>query len=84
MHELGLAMEIAAIAGEEAAKAGARRVETVHLRLGARAGVVKEALLFAWEAATADSPSAGARLAIEDAAGREFEVVALEVEDPPA
>ena len=81
MHELGLAMEIAAIAGEAAAKSGAKRIEAVHVRLGPRAGVVKEALLFAWDAASADSAAAGARLAIEDAADREFEVIALEVED---
>lgn len=81
MHELGLAMEIAEIAADAAANAGARRVGAVHVRVGALSGVVKEALEFAWEAASAESAVAGARLEIEDAADREFEVTALEVED---
>jgi hydrogenase nickel incorporation protein HypA/HybF len=81
MHELSIALEIVGMATDEAARAGARRVEAVHVRLGARSGVVKEALLFAWDAAAADGAMEGARLEIEDAADREMELTALEVED---
>ena len=76
MHELGIAVEIAELAAEEA---GARRVEAVHVRVGALSGVVREALEFAW-------PSVSEwRLEIEDAPGRELELTALEVgDDDPA
>jgi hydrogenase nickel incorporation protein HypA/HybF len=56
-------------------------VEIVHLKLGALAGVVKDALLFSWDLACADTPIAGSRLAIEDTAGRELELTAIEIED---
>jgi hydrogenase nickel incorporation protein HypA/HybF len=66
MHELGLAIEIVDVVAEEAAKLGAVRVTGVRLRVGALAGVVKEALLFSFDAATAGTPLEGARLSIED------------------
>jgi hydrogenase nickel incorporation protein HypA/HybF len=75
MHELGIAVNIAEMAAEEASRAGAARVAAVHVRVGALSGVVKEALEFAW-------PSVSEwRLEIEDAPGRELELTALEVED---
>ena len=75
MHELGIALDIAELAAAEAARAGARRVEAVHVRVGALSGVVREALEFAW-------PSVSSwRLEIEDAPGRELELTALEVDD---
>jgi hydrogenase nickel incorporation protein HypA/HybF len=75
MHELGIAVEIAELAVEEAARAGAKNVQAVHVRVGALSGVVKDSLLFAW-------PSVSEwRLKIEDAPGRELELIALEVDD---
>ena len=75
MHELGIAVDIAELATEEAARAGATNVSAVHVRLGALSGVVKDSLLFAW-------PSVSTwRLEIEDAPGRELELIALDVED---
>jgi hydrogenase nickel incorporation protein HypA/HybF len=81
MHELGIAIEIIELARKEAARAGGARVEAVHVSVGEWSGVVKEALLFAWEAASMDTELAGARLEVEDTAGQELEVTALEVED---
>jgi hydrogenase nickel incorporation protein HypA/HybF len=75
MHELGIAVDIAELAAEEAARAGAWKVEAVHVRVGALSGVVKDSLLFAWPSV---SPW---RLEIEDAPGRELELIALEVDD---
>jgi hydrogenase nickel incorporation protein HypA/HybF len=66
MHELSIACSLVEMAAQAATSAGARRVEVVHLRLGALAGVVKEALLFSYDIATADTPLAGSRLEIED------------------
>lgn len=65
MHELSLAMSLVDIAQEEGQRLGAR-VSAVHLRLGALAGVVREALLSSYEMASADTPLAGSRLVIED------------------
>jgi hydrogenase nickel incorporation protein HypA/HybF len=75
MHEVGIAVDIAELAAEEAARAGAKKVAAVHVRVGALSGVVKEALLFAWPSVSE------ARLEVEDAEGRELELTALEVED---
>jgi hydrogenase nickel incorporation protein HypA/HybF len=69
MHELSIAMSILDMAGEEARRHDAR-VEAVHLKLGPLSGVVKEALLSAWEIARESSPLKGARLVIEDVAIR--------------
>lgn len=45
---------------------GDDRIVALHLRLGALSGVVKEALLFSFEVAAADTVIAGAELIIED------------------
>ena len=66
MHELGLAIDIVDLASEEAAKLGAVHITGVRLKIGALAGVVREALLFSFDAATIGTPLEGARLHIED------------------
>jgi len=81
MHELSIAISIVEVASEEAQQQGGVRVESVHLKLGALSGVVKDALLFSWDLACEDSPIAGAKLEIEEARGTELEVTALEIED---
>ena len=42
------------------------QVSAVHLRLGALAGVVKDALLFSYEVACQDTPLQGSHLLIEE------------------
>jgi hydrogenase nickel incorporation protein HypA/HybF len=69
MHELSIAMSIVDLAEEESQGHGDRRVSAVHLRLGALAGVVKDALLSAYEIACQDTPLAGSQLVIEDVPG---------------
>lgn len=65
MHELSIAVSIVDIAEQEAARRGVR-VQAVHLRLGPLAGVVKEALLSAYELASENTPLAGTTLVVED------------------
>lgn len=65
MHELSIAMGIVEAATDEAQRRGVR-VSAVHLRLGALSGVVKDALLFSYEAASQDTPLAGSTLVVED------------------
>jgi len=66
MHELSIAMSIVEMAQEEAEQLGGVQVTTVHLRLGALSGVVKEALLSSYEMACDDTPLKGSRLLIEE------------------
>jgi hydrogenase nickel incorporation protein HypA/HybF len=65
MHELSIAMSIVELAEGEAERRRAH-VEAVHLRLGPLSGVVKEALLSAYELACANTSLAGSHLLVED------------------
>jgi hydrogenase nickel incorporation protein HypA/HybF len=67
MHELSIALSLLDVAAEEAGRHGAVRVVGVHLKLGPYSGVVKEALLSAFELAREGSSLETARLIIEDA-----------------
>ena len=51
---------------EQARQAGAGRVHSIRLRIGALSGVVPEALQFAFETLAQGTPAQGARLIIED------------------
>jgi len=65
MHELSIALGIIEFATEEATRRNSR-VTGIHLRLGPLSGVVKDALLFSYDIATADTPLAGSRLVIDE------------------
>jgi hydrogenase nickel incorporation protein HypA/HybF len=65
MHELSIAMSIVEMAQEEGDQRGAQ-VTAIHLKLGALSGVVKEALLSAFEMACDDTPLSGSRLIIDE------------------
>ena len=79
MHELSIAISLVDAAIEEAARLGVERVQAIHLRLGARSGVVPDALATSYEVARQGTPLQAARLVIEPAGGRELEITALEV-----
>jgi hydrogenase nickel incorporation protein HypA/HybF len=64
MHELSIALNILDLAAEEAERRNAR-VAAVHLQLGPLSGVVKEALLSAYELAR-DGPLKDSRLVVEE------------------
>src|SRR5687768_16868195 len=66
MHELSIALDLIDVASAEMARLGPVHVTSVHLRLGALSGVVKEALIFSFDAAVMDTALHGARLQIDD------------------
>ena len=66
MHELSIAMSIVEMAEEEADQRGGVQVYAVHLKLGALAGVVKNALLSSYELVCEGTQLQGSRLVIED------------------
>jgi hydrogenase nickel incorporation protein HypA/HybF len=55
MHELSIALGIVDIAQKEAEKAGATRVDSIELEIGALAGVELDALDFVWPSAVEGS-----------------------------
>ncbi|MBX3000051.1 MAG: hydrogenase maturation nickel metallochaperone HypA [Caldilineaceae bacterium] len=65
MHELSIAHNIVEMAEEALAAAGPLKVEAVHVRIGALAGVVAEALSFGWGVATQGTQLEGAQLLAE-------------------
>ena len=79
MHELSIAVNIVDIACEEAERQGNACVDAVYLNLGVLSGVVKDALLFAWDLACEGTRIAGARLEVRDIPGREMQVFAVEI-----
>jgi len=68
MHELSIAMSLVDLAQEEAARGGAG-VQSVHIRVGRLAGVVKDALISSYEMAGFETSLQGSQLVIEDARG---------------
>lgn len=65
MHELSIATAIIERAGELARADGTDTVSAVTVRVGELAGVVPDALDFAFEVARGGTPLAGARLVVE-------------------
>jgi len=66
MHELSIALEIIEIVEKEAAQRNFERIDEIGLKIGALAGVHPEALRFALEASTIDTPLGGMTINIED------------------
>src|SRR6185436_3887078 len=66
MHELSIAMSILEGVGEEMRRHNGAQVEAIHIRVGPLSGVVKEALLSAYELAREQTPFANSRLIFED------------------
>ena len=66
MHELSIALNIVDVAAAEVKRHPEAAVSAVHVRLGPLSGIVKEALLSAFEIAREASPLAHAELVIEE------------------
>jgi len=66
MHELSIALSILEVAEEEAGRRGGVHVDAIYLKVGALSGVVKEALLSAYELATEQTSFADCRLVVEE------------------
>lgn len=80
MHELSIAMSIVEIAEEESERLGGAHVCAIHVKLGSLSGVAKEALLSCFDLACENTPLSDCRLVIDDAAGNELSVVAMEIQ----
>lgn len=65
MHEISLMQQVIEMAQGYAAQHQAQTIHRIRLRVGAGAGVVPEALEFAFEAVTHQTLAAGAALEIE-------------------
>jgi hydrogenase nickel incorporation protein HypA/HybF len=65
VHELSIAMALVDMAAEEAEKRGAR-VVAAHVRLGILSGVVKEALVSAYQMASEGTAVEGTSLVIDE------------------
>lgn len=66
MHEMSIAQSLIDIVEQEMNKHGVSKLHTVKVRHGRLANVVPEALHFAWQALTADTPLEGAELVTEE------------------
>jgi hydrogenase nickel incorporation protein HypA/HybF len=66
MHELSIAMSLLDMAEEELHRQGGGRLIALHLKLGPLSGVVKEALLGAFELARETTDFPDCRLQIEE------------------
>ena len=67
MHELSITQSIVDLVADHA---GDSRVVAVHLSVGRLSGVVPDAVRFCFDLLTEGTPLAGARLDIEEPAGR--------------
>jgi hydrogenase nickel incorporation protein HypA/HybF len=65
MHELSIALSILDVVAEEAERQGGR-VAAIHLKLGPLSGVVKGALVSAFELAREGTPFEGAELLVRE------------------
>jgi hydrogenase nickel incorporation protein HypA/HybF len=66
MHELSIAISVLDLVEAEAERQGGPRVLAVHLKLGPLSGVVKEALLSAYDLAREGTSLASCNLRIEE------------------
>jgi hydrogenase nickel incorporation protein HypA/HybF len=66
MHELSIALSMIEMATEEAQRVNALRINAIHLKIGPLSGVVKDALMFSFEVASAGTLLEGSSLLIED------------------
>ncbi|MEZ4833167.1 MAG: hydrogenase maturation nickel metallochaperone HypA [Caldilineaceae bacterium] len=64
MHELSIAYNLVEIAADAVSAADAQDVKSVHVRIGALAGVVEDALRFGWDVAIEGTVLAGAALIV--------------------
>jgi hydrogenase nickel incorporation protein HypA/HybF len=82
MHELSIAVSLVEAVCDELPQWGRNvTVRRVVVRVGPLSGVVSSALAFAFDVAAEGTLIAGARLEIEEAAGMELQLAAVEVID---
>ena len=65
MHEASIALSILDVIVDRCSTEGYHRIESVRLRIGRAAGIMPEALFFAFDAAKADTPAGEAHLIVD-------------------
>ena len=81
MHELGITQDLVDLVAERTV---GRRVVAVHVRVGDAAGIVPDAMAFAFDVATFQTPLEGSRLVIEEVAGDDLSLVSVELLKEPS
>ena len=81
MHELGITQDLVELVAERTA---GRRVVAVNVRVGKDAGIVPDAMEFAFDVCTMHTPLDGARLVIEHVSGDALALVSVELLKTPA
>jgi len=66
MHEASIAASLLEIVSGQCRKGGYSRVESINLKVGRASGIMKDALIFAFDAMKEDSPAKEALLHIEE------------------
>jgi hydrogenase nickel incorporation protein HypA/HybF len=66
VHEITVALSLLDGVQATALEQGIERVSAVNVRVGALSGVVRDALLFSWDVASAETVAAGSELRIEE------------------
>ncbi len=66
MHEISVALGLLEGVETTAHEQGIDSVRAVHVRIGAMSGIVRDALLFSWDAVTADTICEGSVLRVEE------------------
>jgi len=70
MHEMSLAINIVDLVSAKAQAAGGKRITSVEIEAGKLSGVMIEALLFCFDAASRNTPAEGARPVVREVEGR--------------
>jgi hydrogenase nickel incorporation protein HypA/HybF len=81
VHELGITQDLVDLV---AARTVGRRVVAVNVRIGDAAGIVPDAMEFAFEVVTYQTALEGARLVIEHVAGDDLSLVSVELLKEPS
>ncbi len=68
MHEVTVALSLLEGVETFARAQGIERVTRVNVRIGALSGIVRDALLFSWDVASAETVAAGSELSVEEIA----------------
>ena len=76
MHELGITQDLVDLVAERTV---GRRVVAVNVRVGDAAGIVPDAMAFAFDVVTYQTALEGARLVIEEVAGDDLSLVSVEL-----
>jgi hydrogenase nickel incorporation protein HypA/HybF len=66
LHEISVALSLLEGVEATAREQGIERVATVHVRVGALSGIVRDALLFSWDVVTAETICENSRLNVEE------------------